>query len=669
MSPPLPQFLRLVAALRALDRPLIEIRAWPASGRRELLAALADSVPVRYGGRHEGPVPASAVKELLADAGRSSGCWFIIDGELSLASLGMAAELLSDDQCLIYAHCTDPRPPWLPVAELPPQELLLSAVELEELWINLRREPPAAGEVDLLLGATDGWYEPARWLLEQPAAPGESLQGHPFRQYLSERIWDRLPADRRDLLLELGLLDTLDTDLWDAIWRGDRAKRAMLGELSAEWGVASERPGHLRLPALLKLLLETQRRALWSAAEEQALYRQLAATVARQGRNAEALRLIAQTGDLEQLIAFLDRHRLELATTAPLGWVEQALPAPGQDRRLDWWHGLVTAARGAASTQVESLLARTDEDAAGDRRLLAALALSAVGLEPTAAQVTSGPTLFGALVDRLRGGRSGQPARRAVTRRRRYRLDLLGSTRLALHGEGGEEIELRSPLRKVFQIIAFLALAPGRRAPKQDLVEAVWPDTDREAIRKNFHPTLSAARRALQGRGGGEVILYEQGLYGLHPAYEWRVDVERFRRRIVEGRQLLDAAGEHRGQALAIWHDAWRLYRGPFLEDHDTPWIQRQRDGLQRRYLNLLRGIGDLAAELERREQALDAYRSVLFEDPFDEKVHVAVMRLYADQGRRDLVRRQYVRLQELLEELSVEPLPETQELYHQLMR
>ncbi len=59
----------------------------------------------------------------------------------------------------------------------------------------------------------------------------------------------------------------------------------------------------------------------------------------------------------------------------------------------------------------------------------------------------------------------------------------------------------------------------------------------------------------------------------------------------------------------------------------------------------------------------------MLVEDPLQERVHLEVMRIYAAQGRRDLVRRQYDRLCTLLlEELGVEPLPETTQEYHRLM-
>ena len=61
--------------------------------------------------------------------------------------------------------------------------------------------------------------------------------------------------------------------------------------------------------------------------------------------------------------------------------------------------------------------------------------------------------------------------------------------------------------------------------------------------------------------------------------------------------------------------------------------------------------------------------RTVLMEDPLNERVHLAVMRLYAEQGRRDLVRRQYDKLCAiLLDELGVPPMPDTTQGYHQLM-
>lgn len=253
----------------------------------------------------------------------------------------------------------------------------------------------------------------------------------------------------------------------------------------------------------------------------------------------------------------------------------------------------------------------------------------------------------------------------AAGRAPRFSLQLLGQPRLRRIDAGGRASQLDWRLRRAFQSVAFLALAPDRRATKDELVDAVWHDAETTAIAKNFHPTLSEARRML---GRRDAFDYRQGVYSLNPELEWEIDCEQFRERVAGGRRVLKEGGEQR--ALEIWLEAWKLYRGPLLQGMDAAWIRPRRDALYRVYTEMLRGVGDLCARLERWRQALDAYRSLLLEEPFEERVHLAVMELYARQGRRDLVRRQFIRMQEqLVGELNVEPLEETQERYHQLMR
>ena len=248
-----------------------------------------------------------------------------------------------------------------------------------------------------------------------------------------------------------------------------------------------------------------------------------------------------------------------------------------------------------------------------------------------------------------------------------FDLRLLGQPLLERVCADGSRQRLGWRLRRAFQSVAFLALAPDRRATKDELVDAVWRDADADAIARNFHPTLSHARRML---GRRDAFGYRQGVYSLSPELDWEIDCERFHGRIAEGRRILDEGGGQKPRALEVFVEAWNLYRGPLLYGMDEAWILPRRQAFHRDYAELLRTLGDLCAELERWQQALDAYRALLLEEPFEERVHLALMELYARQGRRDLVRRQFVRMQELLNrELNVEPLETTQERYHQLMR
>lgn len=250
-----------------------------------------------------------------------------------------------------------------------------------------------------------------------------------------------------------------------------------------------------------------------------------------------------------------------------------------------------------------------------------------------------------------------------------YSLGLLGTPFARRRDPDGIEIELDCRLRRSFQVLAYLASSPGFEAGREELMEAVWPTEGERTIDRNFHPTLSHLRRALEAgrKDEPQPLLFRKGIYRLNPDLVWEVDALELERRVEEGRAELER--NDLPAAARSWERAWRLYRGPFLQGHYEAWVADRRERYQRLYLELLRNLGDLYLKLERPEQAMDAFRAVLLEDPLQERVHVAVMRLYAGQGRRDLVRKQYDRLCTLLlEELGVEPSPQTTREYHRLM-
>ena len=250
-----------------------------------------------------------------------------------------------------------------------------------------------------------------------------------------------------------------------------------------------------------------------------------------------------------------------------------------------------------------------------------------------------------------------------------YFLGLLGSPIAKRRDPNGTETELDCRLRRSFQVLAYLASSPGLEAGREHLMEAVWPTEGERTIDRNFHPTLSHLRRALEAgrKDEAQPLLFRKGVYRLNPDIIWEIDALEFERWREEGNTRLER--EDLAGAAEAWESAWHLYRGPFLQGHYEAWVTDRREEYQRHYQKLLSQLGDLYLKLEKPEQAMDAYRSVLLEDPLQERVHLAVMRLYASQGRRDLVRRQYDRLSNLLlEELGVAPSPQTTREYHRLM-
>jgi DNA-binding SARP family transcriptional activator len=248
-----------------------------------------------------------------------------------------------------------------------------------------------------------------------------------------------------------------------------------------------------------------------------------------------------------------------------------------------------------------------------------------------------------------------------------FRVALLGRPQVERLTETGA-VAIRFPLRRSFQTLAYLASSPDRSASRDELIEEIWSGESPGDVLRNFHPTLSHLRRSLSAGIKPKVVplLLHEGIYRLNPEIDWQIDwvelsvlVERARG---ETTARPEAAVEHLRRA-------WSLYRGSFLPRVDGEWAAPRRDQSQRIYLELLKSLGDLELQLGHHEPALDAYRALLSEDPLEERIHVAVMRLYGEEGRRDLVRRQYDRLCSLLlGELGLEPLEETTREFHQLM-
>lgn len=250
-----------------------------------------------------------------------------------------------------------------------------------------------------------------------------------------------------------------------------------------------------------------------------------------------------------------------------------------------------------------------------------------------------------------------------------FEVRLFGAGEACWIGRRGETVGWT--LKRALQVLAYLATSPDLEASRDELRDAIWRGVSDEAVERNFHPTLSHLRRALRASAGGRLVHQPLELrhqvYRLSPELEWRIDTAEYERRCIEAPDRL-REGDPEG-TVALWEEAWRLHRGPFLRGFTNRWIETRREHFQRLHLELLAGLGGEYARAGRITEALDAFRSGLIEDPLQERLHLEVMRLYGRQGRRDLVRRQYERLTALLRrELGVAPLSEIGDEYRRLM-
>jgi DNA-binding SARP family transcriptional activator len=223
--------------------------------------------------------------------------------------------------------------------------------------------------------------------------------------------------------------------------------------------------------------------------------------------------------------------------------------------------------------------------------------------------------------------------------------------------------------RRAHEILCFIASRRHHRASKDTIIDTFWGEADFDVVAKNFHPTMSHIRKALNSNQPlkQNFLLYRDGDYLLNPDFAYSVDFEEFDRLVAEG----DAARRARDQerCVACYEAAIKLYRGEFMRGCYDEWVEDQRSYYNERYLHMLEILAGVALGQQEWPRALQLANQILRDDPYREDIHCLVMRTHAAQGNRAAVKEQYETLRALLrKELGIEPASETQKVYRGLI-
>jgi DNA-binding SARP family transcriptional activator/DNA-binding CsgD family transcriptional regulator len=236
-------------------------------------------------------------------------------------------------------------------------------------------------------------------------------------------------------------------------------------------------------------------------------------------------------------------------------------------------------------------------------------------------------------------------------------VQLLGSFRVSR----GEHtlLDERCRQRRAASLVKLLALAPGHRLHREQVLDVLWPELDPQAAANNLNYTVHTARKLLGGTERADLpFLRREGEYlALGPTEHVQVDVVAFEAAVKEAR---------RTGAVAAYERALGLYAGELLPaDRYEEWVTERRESLQTWHLALLRELARLRAEAGEHPGAIETLERLLAVEPVDEAGHVGLMRQYALVGERSRALAQYQRLKTVLErELDAEPDAASQRLY-----
>jgi predicted ATPase/DNA-binding SARP family transcriptional activator len=240
-------------------------------------------------------------------------------------------------------------------------------------------------------------------------------------------------------------------------------------------------------------------------------------------------------------------------------------------------------------------------------------------------------------------------------------VQLLGGFAVTLNGRAIPDDAWK--LRKVRGLVKLIALAPGHRLARDQVIETLWPEAGLDSGINRFHQALYNARRvfdhAYQHASGGQgqtspILDLKEGFLVLAPGWNVQIDVEQFQQ--AAGRAEA-ARANHAAQDPEAYQTALAWYRGDLLpDDLYEDWAAGPREVLRQECLQLLRELAHLYETGGETRRAIDVFQRQLTIEPADEEAHTGLMRLYARSGQRGLALRQYQSLSEALSELNSVP-------------
>jgi DNA-binding SARP family transcriptional activator len=233
----------------------------------------------------------------------------------------------------------------------------------------------------------------------------------------------------------------------------------------------------------------------------------------------------------------------------------------------------------------------------------------------------------------------------------------LGGFRVFL---GGRPVPLGAwQSKKARDLLKLLVARRGRPAPRDCLVEALWPEDDPRKTANRLSVALSTVRSVLDPEHRFEPEHYisaSRDAVALETS-ALVLDLEAFLGHAEAGLALLRRG--LRAEARAALEEAERSYAGDFLEeDLYEDWAVAPREEARALSIEVARALAGLAVESGDHAAAARYSLRILERDPYDERAHLGLVSARVAARAHGEARRAYRAYAGRMEEIGVEPAP-----------
>ncbi len=237
---------------------------------------------------------------------------------------------------------------------------------------------------------------------------------------------------------------------------------------------------------------------------------------------------------------------------------------------------------------------------------------------------------------------------------KRLAIKCLGRFRIGW--DGGEPIKWRSG--KTEEFFAFLLHNRGKVVSRDEIIEAIWPDTEPERAAHQLHSAVYYIRKTLENYGIKREQVRISGCYRLELG-DADVDVVRFR-------ELCEKVKKGRGIS-----DADMLpYAGQYFEGSGWLWAEAERESLSLDFAQAVLTLSKALIESCDFEAAEKLLINAFEKNPYEEDVTAQLLQLYGRAGSKSKAAKHYREYNRILKsELGIEPGERINKIYEEMQK
>jgi DNA-binding SARP family transcriptional activator len=222
--------------------------------------------------------------------------------------------------------------------------------------------------------------------------------------------------------------------------------------------------------------------------------------------------------------------------------------------------------------------------------------------------------------------------------------------------------------KKVLTLLEYLIFFRSREISQEEIIDLLWPDEEIDEPTNTLKTLLHRARASLDGINGGSgknLIVCRRGVYSWNSLYRTVVDVEEFEKLCKLAETGTDS------ERLDYMLKALDLYKGDFLpKASGEMWVVSINTYYHSLYLKVAHEAVRLLREAGRHEEIINICQHAVTIDPFDEEMHLAMIRALIANNMQQAAMNHYNNVTELyMDKFGITPSSEMTALYKEIVK